>query len=310
MSAQLIGLQKLWDEAPHNAFTDLIRFRDSWICVFREGSDHRSPDGQIRILISHDGASWSSRHVLSMPGLDLRDPKITMNPAGILMINAAAAYDSSAPIRHQSFVWFSEDGIDWSSPQKIGEPNIWLWRIKWQENVAYSVGYRTVEPLITRLYSSRDGIIFDTLVDNLFVEDFPNEAALAFKKDGTAICLLRRDGSQATAKLGLAQFPYMDWRWKDVGLRIGGPQLLCLPDGRIVAAVRRYGKDPWTSLNWLDQEEGTLTEFLALPSGGDTSYAGLYWHEELLWISYYSSHDGKTSIYMAKVKLFENIAPR
>jgi len=49
-------------------------------------------------------------------------------------------------------------------------------------------------------------------------------------------------------------------------------------------------------------DAGTLNEALKLPSGGDTSYAGLVWHEGLLWISYYSSHEGKTSIYLAKVK--------
>jgi hypothetical protein len=29
----------------------------------------------------------------------------------------------------------------------------------------------------------------------------------------------------------------------------------------------------------------------------------MVWHEDLLWISYYSSHEGKTSIYLAKVKV-------
>ncbi|MBX3731392.1 MAG: hypothetical protein KF791_02220 [Verrucomicrobiae bacterium] len=50
---------------------------------------------------------------------------------------------------------------------------------------------------------------------------------------------------------------------------------------------------------------GRLTEFLALPSGGDTSYAGMVPHEDLLWVSYYSSHEGRTSIYLAKVRLSE-----
>ncbi|MEK8105428.1 hypothetical protein NKG94_10170 [Micromonospora sp. M12] len=37
---------------------------------------------------------------------------------------------------------------------------------------------------------------------------------------------------------------------------------------------------------------GALTELVALPSGGDTSYPGLVWHDDLLWVSYYSSHEG------------------
>ena len=57
------------------------------------------------------------------------------------------------------------------------------------------------------------------------------------------------------------------------------------------------------SLLWLDVKTGRLTEFLKLPSGGDCSYPGLVLHEGLLWVSYYSSHEGKTSIYLAKVQL-------
>ena len=37
--------------------------------------------------------------------------------------------------------------------------------------------------------------------------------------------------------------------------------------------------------------------------GGDTSYPGLLWHDGVLWVSYYSSHEGKTSIYLARVKV-------
>ena len=76
-----------------------------------------------------------------------------------------------------------------------------------------------------------------------------------------------------------------------------------LPDGRILAATRLYSGGTRTSLSWLDPKNATLTEVLKLPSGGDTSYAGLVWHEGLLWISYYSSHEGKSRIYLAKVKI-------
>jgi len=46
-----------------------------------------------------------------------------------------------------------------------------------------------------------------------------------------------------------------------------------------------------------------MTKLLKLPSGGDTSYPGLVWYEDMLYASYYSSHEGKTSIYLAKVKI-------
>jgi len=79
--------------------------------------------------------------------------------------------------------------------------------------------------------------------------------------------------------------------------------MLELPDGRLVAAVRLYDGRTRTGLCWVDPKAGTLTEFLTLPSGGDTSYPGLVWEDNLLWVSYYASHEGKTSIYLAKVKI-------
>ncbi len=302
MNAELIDLQRIWDQAPHNALTDLKRFRHSWICVFREGTNHASPDGKIRVISSDNGTKWNSEALLEIPNLDLRDPKITITPSGQLMLNAGAAYSPPATQKHQSFVWFSINGIEWSIPQKICDANSWLWRVTWHNKIAYGIGYRTVEPLGIRLYSSRDGSNFDLVADRLFAEDFPNEATIAFTQNDTALCLLRRDAGKATAMLGSAGPPYVAWRWNDLGLRIGGPNLLTLPDGRIVAAVRRYGRNPWTSLNWLDPIQGTLCEFLALPSGGDTSYAGLCWHESILWVSYYSTHEQRTSIYLAKVR--------
>ncbi len=302
-NVHLIDLRKIWDQAAHNALTDLMRFHDRWFCVFREGEDHISPEGKIRILVSDDAVRWDSAALLEIAKSDLRDPKISITPSGRLMLNAAAAFRPPSIQRHQSLVWFSENGIEWSAPRKIGVSDCWLWRVTWHQGIAYSVGYTTAEPLTTRLYSSADGISYTLMADNLCTEDFPNEATLLFQQDGTLLCLLRRDAGKAMAMLGSSSPPYAAWEWKNLGLRIGGPNLLKLPDGRMVAAIRRYGANPWTSLNFLDPVDGTLSEFLALPSSGDTSYAGLCWHEDILWVSYYSSHEQKTSIYLAKVKI-------
>ena len=45
------------------------------------------------------------------------------------------------------------------------------------------------------------------------------------------------------------------------------------------------------------------SSILELPSGGDCSYPGLYWEDDLLHVTYYSSHEGKAAIYYARVKV-------
>jgi hypothetical protein len=304
---KLLSVKKIWDRAPHNAFTDLIRYHGEWFCVFREGTKHVAPDGSLRVLTSKDGETWTSAALITNATADLRDAKIVITPDDRLMLNGAGALHQPAAATHQTMAWFSKDGRDWSAPVNIGEPNVWLWRVTWHEGTAYGVGYSTAREKFARLYRSRDGKSFMPLVPLLFTNGFPNESTLLFQPDDTALCLLRRDNysgeKNASGQLGVATPPYTDWKWKDLGVKIGGPNFIRLPDGRFVAAVRLYDGKVRTSLAWIDPEAGTLKEFLKLSSGGDCSYAGLVWHEGLLWVSYYSSHEGKTAIYLAKVKV-------
>ena len=297
---ELIEARKIWDQAPHNAFTDLVRFQNRWFCVFREGKAHSAPDGALRVITSPDGRNWESAALITSPNSDLRDPKINISPDGRLMLCAAEALHNTSKHTHQSLAWFSKDGRTWSDRHEIGEPDIWLWRVTWHKGKAYGVGYGCGKDHFVRLYTSGDGKKFDALVDRLFDAGNPSEASLVFDGD-TACCLLRRDGASALS--GVSQPPYTQWIWADLGVCIGGPQMLRLPDGRFVAAVRLYDGGERTSLCWINPQTGKLKESLKLPSGGDTSYPGLVLHDGLLWVSYYSSHEGKAAVYLAKVKV-------
>ena len=301
---RLVDVNRIWDLAPHNAFTDLVRFQDRWFCVFREGQSHVSPDGALRVIVSDDGQTWESAALVTSDAADLRDAKISVTPAGELMLAGAGAQHDPSAYKHQSVVWFSREGAEWDGPYEVGDRDFWLWRVIWHRDTAYGFGYGTASGnQMLRLYSSPDGRRFEVLVENAFEVGYPNETSMVFLDDDTCHCLLRRDGEPNTAQLGTASPPYTNWEWRDLGVRAGGPHMLRLPDGRFVASVRRYDGGARTTVDWLDVDAGTLTEALRLPSGGDTSYAGLAWHDGLLWVSYCSSHEEKTSIYLAKVEV-------
>jgi len=301
--AKLVEVRKVWSEAAHNAFTDLSHFRGRWFCTFREGAGHVSHDGAVRVLSSVDGLKWRSAALLKSPAPavpDLRDPKLSLAPDGRLMLTAAGANRRPNAQALTTFAWFTKTGDRWGEPVRIGEDGFWLWRVTWHGSAAYAVGYNRQW---TRLYHSKDGKQFDVRVARLFQEGYPNEASLAFGPGGTAYCLLRRDGRPSSAMLGTARPPYTKWAWKDLGVRLGGPKLLRLADGRFLVGGRRYDGGARTSLMRLDAQRGKLAELLRLPSGGDTSYPGMVWRDGLLWMSYYASHEGKSSIYLAKVEL-------
>ena len=309
LKAELIDVRKIADDAPHNAFTDLIYWRDQFVCAFRQGRGHVSTDGRIAILTSANGDKWSRAATLSLPDLDLRDASLSATPDGRLMLigGVAPRKADNESSDTGSFVAFSENGRDWTKPQVIVEPGRWLWRVTWHDGKAYGVSYATPDnhPVASLLVSD-DGVKFTELVPKLLAEGWPTEAVIRFAPDGTAYCLQRRDGSAPanSAYLGVSQPPYEQWQWNDLHEFFGGPNLLQLPDGQWIAAGRiaRGGK-PTTDVALLDVAAKTLTPLLSLPSGGDTSYPGLVYREGVLWVSYYSSHEEKTNIYLAKVRL-------
>lgn len=298
---------KIWDRAPYNAFTDLIFYRGQWLCAFREGPSHFPKDGEgtIRVLASSDGNRWEPVAALVLAGRDLRDPKLSLTPSGeVMMAVGAVIPDEKANPRVQTLAWFSRDGVNWGSPTPIGEPGFWLWRVTWHNGIAYSAAYQGGRTGVIRIYSSKDGRDFRTLVDDLKLPDFPNEATLLFRKDGTAYCFVRRDSGSMSAMLGWSKPPYKDWKWKDLGRRVGSPHFIESPDGRMIGAVRYFeGNVRHVAIVELSEAEG-MKELHALPSSnGDSGYAGLAWKDGELWVSYYSTHDRKrTSIYLARWK--------
>ena len=86
--AEILSVQKIWNKARHNAFTDLVRFRGNWFCAFREAEHHWHPhdDGKIRILTSRNGKEWTSAALIAQKGEDLRDSKLSITPDKRLMI--------------------------------------------------------------------------------------------------------------------------------------------------------------------------------------------------------------------------------
>jgi hypothetical protein len=295
---EIVSVTKIWDRAPHNAFTDLVRFQDKWYCTFREADNHAGgEDGKIRVIVSAGGDRWESAALLTEDGVDLRDPKLSVMPEATLMLVAGGSlYDDGKYRTRAPRVAFSRDGRTWTPTKKILAEDHWLWRVTWHKGRAYALSKmgEGSNPRRGFLYSSVDGIDWRWITE--FKLPGVSETTLRVMPDEEMIALVR------PGYIGTSKPPYREWTFHEMKHKIGGPNFIRIPEGGLWASGRRYHPDGKRTTVLARMTRDGYHPVLTLPSGGDTSYPGMVWHDGLLWMSYYSSHEGKTSIYLAKIR--------
>ena len=298
----LVSVARIWDRAPHSAFTDLLRHRGRWWCTFREAPDHGRSIGTLRVLVSDDGEAWTSAAEVVEEGIDLRDPKLSVMPDGrMLLLAGGTVFRGTTYLSRSPRVCFSEDGITWSAPARVLAEDHWLWRVTWHDGVGYSVSKlgEADNPRRGFLYTTRDGLEWQWVTE-LRPPDGSwtvSETTLRIMPDGEMIALIRPDW------IGSSRPPYTEWSFAHLPQSLGGPNFIRIPSGDLWAGARCTDATgaPVTALARMSRDGFDVA--LVLPSGGDNSYPGMVWHEERLWISYYSSHEGKANIYIAQVSL-------
>ncbi|MBL9208840.1 MAG: hypothetical protein JNL92_00130 [Opitutaceae bacterium] len=315
---EVLDVRRIWDRAPHNAFPDLVHWRARWWCSLREGDAHvGGADGAARVLSSADGRVWEPAARITETDTDLRDPRLSVMPDGrLMMVCGGSVYLGTKQLKgRRPRVLFSTDGARWTVPRPILSEGEWLWRVTWHDGVAYGTAFAespagpTGERALV-LYRCRDGETWEKVVQ-LAVPGRPSEATLRFDDAGRMVAVVRREGGDRMGWLGRAAPPYTAWEWHPGNRRFGGPNLLAMPDGSWLLGTRDYaptqpGVKPGEAMVLATlNAAGATAPVVTLPSGGDCSYPGLAWHEGVLWVAYYSSHEGKAAIYLARVRLNE-----
>ena len=312
------NVRRVFDDGKHNAFTDLIRFRGAFYLAFRSCPDGHgvSPNASVIILRSADAKEWKQVYTFSVPKRDTRDPHFLIF-RDRLFVYTGTWYSGDAPLTrtsqqelnlHLGYGVVSKDGASWSKPRLLdGTFGHYVWRAASFDGKAYLCGRRKIgfaigpkgEPneVESLMLESDDGFIWRKRAT--FQEIAGDETAFLFEKDGSVLGIGRR---RQTAQLLRSKPPYTKWERHDLDRHIGGPLLARWGDRLLVGGRRSTKRGPKTSLCWL---VGTnLSEFAELPSAGDNSYPGLV---ELsptrALVSWYSSHEETSSIYLAELEI-------
>ncbi len=75
-AVQVSNVRQVFHNGEHNAFTDLVKFRDRYFLTFRSCPDGHMvhPTASIIVLSSSDLTSWTQVHRFQVRNRDTRDP--------------------------------------------------------------------------------------------------------------------------------------------------------------------------------------------------------------------------------------------
>lgn len=314
--AELLGVERLFCNGYHNAFTDLMFWKGHYYLGFRTAQSHGIvPGGDVVIYRSDDLTDWTLCARFDTGGDD-RDPKLidAGDSLGVVFgtwfprwgdMNKAVANAEQDLISH---VALSRDGVCWSAPRQVYGVNYWLWRIYADGNGFYCPAYHFARRddrdmrTVHLLYS--DDLLDWRLISHMRSGGGPGEPVLFRTGEDRLCCVVRTLEPEHHSWIGHSVAPYMEWTWTDLGVMIHAPVVLEV-NGQWIVAGRSQESDladgDYEKFEGTDRTHHTsvwcikndkAAHLLTVPSAGDCSYAGLAHGQngEVL-MSYYSQHE-------------------
>ena len=310
------NIRRAFHNGEHNAFTDLIRWRDKFWLTFRSSSEGHGvfSSGSVIVLSSRDARSWQQVHRFSVLERDTRDPHFLILGDKLFVFTGTAHVGKEGKRNtdwnaHYGYGTWTTDGTTWAAPYPLeGTYGHYIWRAAAHGGKAYLCARRwgAHQPGTDRsnmqaaLLESDDGLRWRFV--SLIQETLGNETALMIEPDGRLIGVSR--ASSEFSVLTHSRPPYRDWTRENLPGYIGGPLLARWGERLVVGGRRTTSQGPRTTLLWLVGTQ--LIPFAELPSGGDNSYPGFAQYDDGRGlVSWYSTHEkgpeGKpiTAIYLA-----------
>jgi len=325
-NVKVTDVRRVFHNGEHNAFTDLIHWKDKYWLTFRSCPDGHMvfPTSRVIVLSSPDTKEWTEEYSFSVPKRDVRDPHF-LKFKGKLFIYTGTWYSGDGELprdqydlnKHLGYAVWSEDGKTWNGPFQLeGTYGHYIWKAATHDGKAYLCGRRKkayssgageTKIVESAMLESDDGLVWK--FRSMFQEYRGDETAFLFEKDGSLLAVSRTSGGEP-AQLVRSKPPFSEWTRKDFPFYIGGPHLAKWGEHYLVGGRRNTKDGAKTGLYWLVGDE--LKSFAILPSGGDNSYPGFVALDDKHGIvSWYSSHEkdseGKTitAIYMADLEIVE-----
>jgi hypothetical protein len=296
-------VRKVFADGRHNAFTAFVKFKGQYLLAFRTAKEHNSTDGDIIVLKSADAKQWTEALRLDIDGRDDRDPQMLV--AGDKLILYVASMKGPDLV---TFAVTTADGDTWTKPKAVYEEKFLVWKPLAVGDRYYAGAHKKDEASAGKgrevhLVRSADGIAWEK-VSTIRAGNWESETTLHFTADGTAVAFLRQKYGSPQAQILEAKAPYTEWKNRPTDVAHFSGHSVRTYDTVTYFFTRTRGP----KANEFGQviytfADGTLHPYCRLPAGGDCAYAEAVRDGGDMLVSYYSTHEGQTNIYLAVVPL-------
>ena len=319
------------DDGKHNAFTDLIFWREHfWLAYISSPSHFASKKSKVMLLRSKDAKEWHTVKQFSGNGEDIRDPKLAIIRDQLILY--ALLNKKFDPEPYKTICARSNDGLTWSRFEDVTPEGWLLGRPVTSDNQTWFAPAHKLDHGTAVLLRSTNGLTWE-IHSTIHAGDHADETAIHLLTDGRLLAVTRLEAGggifghkDAGTLISSTQPPFTTWNslfWSKV-TRLDGPTLFSHKTD-VYAVGRRQAKvkgplqwqgsaigEKRTAVFLVDKNE--LIHIMDLPSSGDTSYPGAVIVNDKLFISYYTNDPGKdlpwligmfvpTKIHMAMIEL-------
>jgi len=284
-------------DGKHNAFTAVVRWRGAYWLSFRKGPSHSYGEADLIVLRSPDGDSWSEHKRVNWL-TDDRDPSLLATPTRLLLYDVAMEGSKLT-----SFVTFTDDGKTWSTPQPVCQQQYIFWKPIEHGGRFYATAHLKSHDGKERpvhLITSTDGIEWER-ISKIRGGNSESETTLHFASDEKMVAFLRQKHGSPQASILESAAPFEHWDERPCDVHLAGHSVYTF-DG-VTYLFSRTHHEKGTGTMVYVYEDGRLHPYCRIPSGGDCSYPSAVRIGEEMLVSYYSSHEGATNIYTARVPL-------
>jgi len=297
------AVRKVFGDGNHNAFTALTRFKgDLWL-AFRTAKAHTAPDGDIVVLrSSDDGKTWTESHRVNL-ARDDRDPQFLVLGKRLILYDQAI---NDAALT--CYAIHTEDGERVSEPKPVYEPAFVLWKPALHNGKVYSATYTKGDAASgkgreARFIESEDGLAWKT-VSTIGRAGSESESTLFFGPGDHATVFLRQKRGSPQAQIFEANPPYTDWNSRPANVsHFAGHSIHAFQGVTYFFTRTMDEKSRQAGLMIYIYADGKMEPYCRLPAGGDCAYAEAVEVGDNMLVSYYSSHEGATNVYVAEVPL-------